>query len=128
MKQNADVVDANSDILGLPFQQALRRHSVAVPVGCRRTRRRYVAASTKRGAQAQQPQAPAKKLLLMRNPSFSHGLALADAGHNVQFFFAAEATYQMRKATVEVPLTSVRIRWGALRNALGLCESPSLPE
>jgi hypothetical protein len=64
-------------------------------------------------AQAQKPPAPAKKLnILMRSswgtddPTrasfvFSHGLALADAGHNVQIFLTAEATYLMRKATVD---------------------------
>lgn len=30
---------------------------------------------------------------------FSHGLALADAGHDVQIFLTGEATYLMRKAT-----------------------------
>jgi len=64
-------------------------------------------------AEAQQPPAPAKKLnILMRSswgtddPTrasfvFSHGLALSDAGHNVQIFLTAEATYLMRKATVD---------------------------
>jgi hypothetical protein len=32
---------------------------------------------------------------------FLHGLALADAGHDVQIFLTGEATYLMRKATVE---------------------------
>jgi predicted peroxiredoxin len=31
---------------------------------------------------------------------FVHGLALADAGHDVQIFLVGEATYTMRKATV----------------------------
>jgi predicted peroxiredoxin len=30
---------------------------------------------------------------------FAHGLALADAGHEVQIFLTADATYLMRKAT-----------------------------
>ncbi len=30
---------------------------------------------------------------------FAHGLALADAGHEVQIFLLGEATYLMRKAT-----------------------------
>ena len=71
------------------------------------------AVATSSEAQAQQPQAPAKKLnILMRSswgtddPTrasfvFSHGLALADAGHEVQIFLTAEATYLMRKATVD---------------------------
>jgi predicted peroxiredoxin len=32
---------------------------------------------------------------------FLHGLALADAGHEVQIFLTGEATYLMRKATVD---------------------------
>jgi len=31
---------------------------------------------------------------------FAHGLALADAGHEVRIFLTGEATYLMRKATV----------------------------
>src|SRR6516225_1812588 len=31
--------------------------------------------------------------------AFAHGLALADAGHEVQIFLTGEATYLMRKAT-----------------------------
>ena len=64
--------------------------------------------------QTQQPQAPKKKLhILMRSswgtdePTrasfvFSHGLALADAGHDVQIFLTHDATYLMRKATVDM--------------------------
>jgi predicted peroxiredoxin len=33
--------------------------------------------------------------------AFAHGLALADAGHEVQVFLTGEATYLMRKATVD---------------------------
>ncbi|HEY4739608.1 MAG TPA: DsrE family protein [Candidatus Acidoferrales bacterium] len=32
---------------------------------------------------------------------FAHGLALADAGHDVQIFLTGEATYLMRKATAD---------------------------
>ena len=61
----------------------------------------------------QQSQATKKKLhILMRSswgtdePTrasfvFSHGLALADAGHEVQIFLTHDATYLMRKATVD---------------------------
>lgn len=64
-------------------------------------------------AHAQQASPPKKKLnVLMRSswgtddPTrasfvFSHGLALSDAGHDVQIFLTAEATYLMRKATVD---------------------------
>ena len=64
--------------------------------------------------QPQAPQAPKKKLhILMRSswgtdePTrasfvFSHGFALADAGHDVQIFLTHDATYLMRKVTVDV--------------------------
>lgn len=32
---------------------------------------------------------------------FAHGLALADAGHDVQIFLTGEATYLMRKSTAD---------------------------
>jgi len=66
-------------------------------------------------SEAQTPQPiPAKKLnILMRSSwgtddptrasfAFSHGLALSDAGHDVQIFLTADATYLMRKETVDV--------------------------
>jgi len=65
-------------------------------------------------AQTQQSQAPKKKLhILMRSSwgtdeptrasfAFSHGLALAEAGHDVQIFLTHDATYLMRKATVDM--------------------------
>ncbi len=64
-------------------------------------------------AQTQQPQVSKKKLhILMRSswgtdePTrasfvFSHGLALAEAGHDVQIFLTHDATYLMRQATVD---------------------------
>ena len=70
-----------------------------------------------RSEAAAQPQAaasaPLKKLKIMMKSAwgsddptrasfvFSHGLALADAGHDVQIFLTGEATNLMRKATVE---------------------------
>jgi TRAP-type mannitol/chloroaromatic compound transport system substrate-binding protein len=63
--------------------------------------------------EAQTPQ-PKKKLhILMRSSwgtdeptrasfAFSHGLALAEAGHDVQIFLTHDATYLMRKVTVDV--------------------------
>lgn len=46
---------------------------------------------------------------------FAHGLALADAGHEVQIFLTGEATYLMRKETIAAivavgwpPLTEMR--------------------
>ena len=35
---------------------------------------------------------------------FAHGLALADAGHEVQIFLTADATYLMRKTTSDAVL------------------------
>jgi predicted peroxiredoxin len=64
-------------------------------------------------AQTQPPQAPKKRLHILMRSSwgtddstrasfvFTHGLALADAGHYVQIFLTHEATYLMRKATVD---------------------------
>ena len=75
-----------------------------------------VAAASTSEAQSQ-PQAaaqgPSKKLkVVMRSgwgtddPTrgsfvFAHALAFADAGHDVQIFLTGEATYLMRKATVD---------------------------
>jgi sulfur relay (sulfurtransferase) complex TusBCD TusD component (DsrE family) len=42
---------------------------------------------------------------------FAHGLALSDAGHEVQIFLTADATYLMRKATSDAVTA---IGWGAL--------------
>ena len=65
-------------------------------------------------AQTEPPPAAKKKLhILMRSswgtdePTrasfvFSHGVALAEAGHDVQIFLTHDATYLMRKATVDV--------------------------
>jgi hypothetical protein len=64
-------------------------------------------------AQTRTPEAPRKRRhILMRSswgtdePTrasfvFGHGLALAEAGHDVQIFLTHDATYLMRKATVE---------------------------
>ena len=64
-------------------------------------------------SQTQQSQTPKKKLhILMRSswgtdePTrasfvFDHGLVLAEAGHDVQIFLTHDATYLMRKATVD---------------------------
>lgn len=42
---------------------------------------------------------------------FLHGLALADAGHEVQIFLTGEATYLMRKATADAIMP---VGWPAL--------------
>ena len=78
-------------------------------------------------SQTQESQSPKKKLhILMRSswgtdePTrasfvFSHGLALADAGHDVQIFLTHDATYLMRKATVEMVKP---IGWPALSETM----------
>jgi predicted peroxiredoxin len=87
-------------------------------------------------AQTQQPQVPKKKLhILMRSswgtddPTratfvFDHGLALADAGHDVQIFLTHDATYLMRKATVD----SVKpIGWPPLSEVMAKVVAKGIP-
>src|ERR1700738_4505387 len=62
-------------------------------------------------AKAQEPQKTSKSLKIMMKSAwgsddptrasfpFAHGLALSDAGHEVQIFLTGEATYLMREAT-----------------------------
>jgi DsrE/DsrF-like family len=83
-----------------------------------------------------QPQAPKKKLhILMRSswgtdePTrasfvFSHGLALADAGHDVQIFLTHDATYLMRKATVD---TVKPIGWPPLSETMAKVVAKRIP-
>ncbi len=65
------------------------------------------------GLSTAQMEAPSKKLKIMMKSAwgsddptrasfpFLHGLALAEAGHDVQIFLTGEATYLMRKATAD---------------------------
>jgi predicted peroxiredoxin len=87
-------------------------------------------------AQIQQPQAPKKKLhILMRSswgtdePTrasfvFDHGLVLADAGHDVQIFLTHDATYLMRKATVD---TVKPIGWPPLSETMAKVVAKRIP-
>jgi len=87
-------------------------------------------------AQSPQPPAPAKKLnVLMRSSwgtddptrasfAFSHGLALSDAGHDVQIFLTAEATYLMRKETVDVVKP---VGWPPLAETMAKIVSKRIP-
>ena len=71
-------------------------------------------------------QAPPKKLKIMMKSAwgsddptraafaFHHGLALADAGHEVQIFLTGEATYLMRKTTADAVMP---IGWPPLSEA-----------
>ena len=92
--------------------------------------------STTSEAQAQPSPPPKKRLhILMRSswgtdePTrasfvFSHGLALADAGHDVQIFLTHDATYLMRKATVD----AVRpIGWPPLSETMAKLVAKRIP-
>lgn len=87
-------------------------------------------------AQSEPPQSPKKKLhILMRSswgtdePTrasfvFSHGLALAEAGHDVQIFLTHDATYLMRKATVD---TVKPIGWPPLSETMAKVVAKHIP-
>ena len=87
-------------------------------------------------AQTQPPRAPKKKQhILMRSswgtdePTrasfvFGHGLALAEAGHDVQIFLTHDATYLMRKATVEAVKP---VGWPPLSETLAKVVARNIP-
>ena len=55
---------------------------------------------------------------------FAHGLALAEAGHEVQIFLTGEATYLMRKATVNAIFP---VGWPALSETLAKVIAKGIP-
>jgi predicted peroxiredoxin len=55
---------------------------------------------------------------------FAHGLALADAGHDVQIFLLGEATYLMRKATASAV---VPVGWPPLSETLEKVVAKHIP-
>jgi predicted peroxiredoxin len=55
---------------------------------------------------------------------FAHGLALADAGHDVQIFLTGEATYTMRKTTVDAIMP---IGWPPLSETLAKVVAKHIP-
>jgi predicted peroxiredoxin len=55
---------------------------------------------------------------------FVHGLALAEAGHDVQIFLTGEATYMMRKATVDAIMP---VGWPPLSETLGKVVAKHIP-
>jgi hypothetical protein len=55
---------------------------------------------------------------------FIHGLALADAGHDVQIFLTGEATYTMRKATVNAIMP---VGWPPLSETLEKLVAKQIP-
>jgi predicted peroxiredoxin len=87
-------------------------------------------------AQTQQPPAPKKKLHILMRSSwgtddatrasfvFTHGLALAEAGHDVQIFLTHDSTYLMRKATVD----SIKpIGWPSLSEVMAKIVEKHIP-
>jgi len=83
-----------------------------------------------------QSQTPTKKLKIMMKSAwgsddptrasfvFSHGLVLADAGHDVQIFLTGEATYLMRKATVDATMP---IGWPPLSETFAKLVAKRIP-
>ena len=55
---------------------------------------------------------------------FVHGLALADAGHEVQIFLVGEGTYTMRKATVDA---IIPVGWPPLRETMEKVVAKKIP-
>ena len=55
---------------------------------------------------------------------FVHGLALAEAGHEVQIFLTGEATYTMRKATVNAIMP---VGWPPLSETLEKVVAKHIP-
>jgi predicted peroxiredoxin len=56
--------------------------------------------------------------------AFVHGLALAEAGHDVQIFLTGEATYMMRKATVDAIMP---VGWPPLSETLEKVVAKHIP-
>lgn len=87
-------------------------------------------------ASTAQSQTPSKKLKIMMKSAwgsddptrasfvFAHALALADAGHEVQIFLLGEATYLMRKATLD---EIKPIGWPPLSETMGKLVSKHVP-
>jgi len=55
---------------------------------------------------------------------FAHGLALAEAGHEVQIFLTGEATYLMRKSTANAIFP---VGWPPLSETLAKVVAKSIP-
>ena len=56
--------------------------------------------------------------------AFAHGLALADAGHEVQIFLTGEATYLMRRPTINA---IIPVGWPALSETLEKIVAKRIP-
>jgi len=92
----------------------------------------FFASSLGRG---QEPEKKAKLKIMMKSAwgsddptrasfPFNHGLALAEAGHDVQIFLVGEGTYTMRKATVD---TIVPVGWPPLRETMEKVVAKHIP-
>ena len=85
---------------------------------------------------AAKPQAPSKTLKIMMKSAwgsddptrasfpFLHGLALAEAGHEVQIFLTGEATYLMRKVTANAMMP---VGWPPLSETLEKIVAKHIP-
>ena len=84
----------------------------------------------------QEPPPKAQKLKIMMKSAwgsddptrasfpFVHGLALAEAGHDVRIFLVGEGTYTMRKATVDA---IIPVGWPPLRDTLEKVVAKHIP-
>jgi hypothetical protein len=87
-------------------------------------------------AKAQEPPKTAKALKIMMKSAwgsddptrasfvFAHGLALAEAGHDVQIFLTGEATYLMRKVTANAVMP---VGWPPLSETLEKVVAKRIP-
>ena len=87
-------------------------------------------------APAQEPSKTSKVLKIMMKSAwgsddptrasfvFAHGLALADAGHDVQIFLTGEATYLMRKVTANAVMP---VGWPPLSETLEKVVAKRIP-
>ncbi|HTS59038.1 MAG TPA: hypothetical protein VMH03_15950 [Terriglobales bacterium] len=87
-------------------------------------------------AQAQEPPKTSKALKIMMKSAwgsddptrasfvFAHGLALAEAGHDVQIFLTGEATYLMRKVTANAVMP---VGWPPLSETLEKVVAKRIP-
>jgi predicted peroxiredoxin len=88
------------------------------------------------GAKGQEPPKTSKSLKIMMKSAwgsddptrasfpFAHGLALADAGHEVQIFLTGEATYLMRKVTANAVMP---VGWPPLSEMLKKVVAKHIP-
>jgi predicted peroxiredoxin len=86
-------------------------------------------------ASGQEPQKSPKLKIMMKSAwgsddptrasfPFVHGLALADAGHDVQIFLVGEGTYTMRKTTVDA---IIPVGWPPLRETMEKVLTKKIP-